>query len=110
MSPLYKKLDVLKLRDLYWYNMGIICYEYFHNNEFPSKLKSNFCIRSDIMLRNSRSDKNNLDYKPPKLVSSYKKPSIGGSAFWNNLPSQIKDVDSLKIFKDKLKKYFIEKY
>ena len=74
MSPLYKKLDVLKIRDLYWYNMGIICYEYFNNSEFPSKLKSKFCTRADNMARSSRSDKNNLDFRPPKLVGTYKNP------------------------------------
>ena len=110
MSPLYKKLDVLKLRDLYWYNMGIVCFEYFHRTEFPSKLKTNFCTRSENMSRTSRSDKNNLDYKPPKLVNSYKKPSIGGSAFWNSLPPKIKEKDSINLFKNELKKFFTDKY
>ena len=71
MFPLYKKLVVLKIRDLYWHNMGIICYEYFHNSEFPSKLKSKFCTRANNKARSSRSDKNNRDFRPPKLISTY---------------------------------------
>ena len=110
MSPLYKKLDVLKLRDLYWYNIGIICYQYFHSTDFPSKIKGNFAPRNDYMDRSSRSDKNYFVYKPPKLISTYKKPSIGGSAFWNSLPPQIKDSNSLTFFKDNLKKYFTDNY
>ena len=49
MSPLYKKLGVIKLKDLYWYNTGILNFEYFHKLEFPTKLKSNFCTRTEIL-------------------------------------------------------------
>ena len=56
--------------------MGIICYEYFHDSEFPSKLKSKFCTRADNMARSSRSDKNNLDFRSPKLVGTYKKKTV----------------------------------
>ena len=108
MSPLYKKLGVIQLKDLYWYNMGILRYEYFHNLEFSTKLKSHFCTRSE--LRNSRTENNDFFFKPPKLVSTYKKPSISGSAFWNSLLSHIKEAKSANLFKSKLKNYFTESY
>ena len=41
MSPLNKKLAVLKLKELYWFHIGINCYEFFKNNEFHTKLKDN---------------------------------------------------------------------
>ena len=43
MSPLYKKLGVLKLKDLYWFHISINYYEYFDNKEFTTKLKDKFC-------------------------------------------------------------------
>ena len=110
MSPLYKKLGVLKLKDLYWYNMRILCYEYSLNLEFSTKLKSNFCTRSELCLRNSRTDNNEFYFKPPKSLSTYKKPSISGSAFWNSLPSHIKEAKSANILKSKLKNYFTKSY
>ena len=94
---MYKKLGVLKLKDLYWFNMGILCYEYFHNLEFPIKLKSNFCTRSELCLRNSRTENNNFYFNPPKSVSTYKKLRISGSAIWNSLPSHIKEAESAKL-------------
>ena len=54
MSPLYKKLDVLKLKDQYRYNIGTFCFKYFHSVEFPNKLQNNFSTRSELQLRSSR--------------------------------------------------------
>ena len=110
MSPLYKKLEVLKLKDLYWFNIGINCYDYFYNKEFPAKLNRKFCKKNDMYPRNTRAYKHDLYFKPPKLVGSYKQPSICGSAFWNSLPAEIKDSKSINIFKNGLRQYFLDNY
>ena len=110
MSPLYKKLGVLKFRDLYWFNIATICHEYFYNNEFPEKIKSSFTKKCDMYTISTRATENELYYKCPKLVSTYKKPSVCGSAFWNSLPSKLRESSSLTIFKNNLRAFFIEKY
>ena len=139
MSPLYKKLGVLKLKDLYWYNMCLLCFNYLNDRHFPMKLGNHFQKKSEISSRNSRTsdsvvgnvitnkiitgdisecniitdDKltnNDLYFKPTNLVSTFKKPSISGSAFWNNLPLDIKETKKINSFKDKLHNYLINKY
>ena len=85
MSPLYKKLGVIKLKYQYWYSIAIFCFEYFHNLEFPNNLQNNFSSRSELQLRSDRTESNDFCYTPQRLVSTYKKPSIYGSAFWNSL-------------------------
>ena len=54
----------------------------------------------------------NLDmyYKLPRLTSTFKKPSIASLALWNILPAEIRKQSKLKIFKNKLKAYFLDKY
>ena len=139
MSPLYKKLGVLKLKDLYWYNMCLLCFNYLNDRQFPTKLGNHFQKKSDISFRNSRTSdsivgnvitnkiitrdisecniitddrltNNDLYFTPTNLVSTFKKPSISGSAFWNNLPLDIKETKKLNSFKDKLHNYLINKY
>ena len=34
-SELFKKQGILKFHDLYMYNLGVLCYEYFTKPEFP---------------------------------------------------------------------------
>ena len=59
--------------------------------------------------RITKAYKNDLYSKPTKLVSSYKQPNCG-SAFWNSLPTEIKDSTYVTIFKNELRQYFIDKY
>ena len=109
MSSLHKKLGVLKLKDLYWFHIGINCYEYFNNKEFPTKLKDKFCKKCDMSNRITRTEKKpDLYYRPPILVSSYKQPRICGSAFWNSLLSEIRESTSITTFKNGLRQYFLE--
>ena len=87
-----------------------IGYEFFNNNEFPTKLKDKFCKKCDMSTRITRTEKTDLYYRPQNLVSSYKQPSICGSAFWNSLSSERRESTSITTFKNGLRQYFLEKY
>ena len=107
-NELYKKLEILKFHDLYFYNIGILCFEFFTNAEFPSKINTFFDIKCATNTRTS--DQRKLTYKPPKYTRTYRKPSLCGSAFWNKLPKEITNAKSLTTFKKLLKQFFINKY
>ena len=110
-SPLYKELEVLKLYDLYCYNLAILCFEYYHNKNFPEKIGELFTPRSEISQRETRQHHLDLHVSNKiRLANTCKKPSVAGSAFWNKLPDSIKNISSKKKFKIKLKDYLINQY
>ena len=110
MGPLYKKLQILKLHDLYYYNIALICFNFLKVEGFPNKLTDYFIKKTDINERTTRSNTLDFYYQSPRLSSTYRKPSLCGAAFWNSLPDDIKNIDSLNKFKDKLRTYLINKY
>ena len=109
-SPLYKELKVLKIYDLYCYNLAILCFEYHHNKNIPDKIGSLFTLRDNISQRVTREHKLNFHYTKVRLVSTQKKPSLAGPAFWNSLPDEMKNITSKNKFKSVLKEYLIRKY
>ena len=109
-TPLYRELEVLRLYDLYYFNLACIAHEYFHVGDLPEAVAENFVKKSHICSLNTRNNAIDLHYKTPKLVSSYKKPSIAATMIWNTLPVEIRIIPGKTKFKTKLKEYYIEKY
>jgi len=110
-SPLYKELNVLKLYDLYRFNLAILCFEYHHNEHFPVKIGELFTPRATISQRETRQHNLDLHYSNRiNLNSTFNKPSIAGSAFWNKLPNNLKSISSKAKFKIELKKYLVDQY
>ena len=110
MSVLYKELEVLKLYDLYCYNLCLLCFDFHHNPDFPDAMKSLFTLKSEISERSTRQHHLNLYPKLVNLNSTMKKPSYAGSVAWNALPDNLKDIDSKRTFKSNLKCYYTDKY
>ena len=117
----------------------LLCFNCLNDRHFPTKLGNHFKKKSEISSRNPRTSdtdvgnvianniitgdisehniitddmvtNNDLYFIPTNLVSTFKKPSISGSAFWNNLPPDIKEIKKINSFKDKLLNYFTNKY
>ena len=109
-TPLYRELEVLRLYDLYYFNLACIAHEYFHVGDLSEAVAENFVKKSHICSLNTRNNAIDLHYKTPKLVSSYKKPSIAATMIWNTLPVEIRIIPGKTKFKTKLKEYYIEKY
>lgn len=106
-TPLYNQLKVLRLKELYLYNLGILVYEYYYNNDSPKLITEKF--KKQNTPQNTRSNNLNLNYDVPKYIKSYGKPSIAGSILWNSLPNDIKMIDKKNTFKQKLKSYLLDK-
>ena len=110
-SPLYKELEVLKIYDLYYHNLACIAHDYFYDRYLPDKIAENFMKKSEISSsHNTRNSQIDLYYTVPKLISSYKKPSIASSIIWNSLPTEIRLIPGKNRFKNELKEYFLSKY
>ena len=110
VTKLYKDLKVLKLCDLYYYNLAVLAHDYFHGNTLPAKLSEKLCKQNDISTKSTRNTTNNLHFRTPTNVLSERKSSIAISAYWNYLPTEIKSCKSKNTFKKKLKGYLIEAY
>ena len=110
MSPLYKDLKILKLYDLYYYNLAIMAYSFFHGNDLPDKLAEKYSKKTEITDVRTRNNALELYYDTPRLTSTYKEPSIAAAVLWNSLPKEYKKLPSLRKFKTELKIYLIDKY
>ena len=109
-SPLYKELNVLKIKDLYLFNLALLVHDYFNNPNFPETLSETFKTQESKSSIETRSLNYNLTYNKPRTFKSYRKPSIASTMFWNSLPTEIKNTKSKGKFKIKLKQYLIEQY
>ena len=111
MAPLYKELNVLKLCDLYYYNLAMLGHDYFHSNTLPEKLalklNRQYNAETDRTTRNSLL---NLQYKTPSSNLMQRRPTTAISAYWNFLPAEIKSCKSKSTFKVKMKKFLLAAY
>ena len=110
VTPLYKELNVLKLCDLFYYNLACLAHDYFHTNTLPLKLSEKLCKQSDISDRSTRNSSFNFHYKTPHNILSQRQPSVAIAAYWNCLPASVKLCKNKNTFKNKLKTYLTEKY
>ena len=110
MSPLYKELGVLKLYDLYRYQLALLCFDFHHNPDFPDRISSFFTLKSDISTRNTRQHHLTLYPAQVNLANTSRKPSYVASFIWNSLPDYIKDISSKNKFKTAIKSYIIGTY
>ena len=109
-SPLFKQLNVLKLQDMYYYNLALLVHDYFYNPKLPESIKEKFDSIVTKSQHNTRSDGLNIIYNLPKSLRSYKKPSTAGSIYWNRLPIELRKTESKSSFKRKLKEMMVENY
>ena len=110
MSPLYKELKVLKLRDLFYFNLAALAHDYYHSDSLPEKLSSNLVKKRDITSAITRNNEFELSYSKPRLTSTFKKPSISISIVWNSIPTDIRMVKSKSSFKNKIKDHYLSQY
>ncbi len=115
LSSIYRDLNILKLVDLYYFNLGIFVYETFTGkapdcfNNYIDSLPPPHATRS------TQSDSfdfrfDQLYYNQPNLQKTLSSIKIAGSALWNKLPKDIKSSSSLCCFKKRLRDWFCTNY
>ena len=82
--------------------LNILMYKVRHEMA-PSSLSNMFQKTNEVHEHQTRQAKH--DFQPPKLKTNYLKKAFSyrGAVAWNNLPSEIKNSESINTFKAKLK-------
>ena len=103
-------MDILKLQDLYYYYLGLLCFDYYNNTGFPERMKDLYTPKSTVTKKTMKKSELDFYYKVPNLNNTYKKPSLASAIFWNSLPVEIKSIKSKHNFKCKIKNFLQKNY
>ena len=108
-SPLFKKLKILKLNDLYELELIKLIHEHEYGT-LPHSLQNSLPKITTIHSYNTRTNRNL--YIPCKNTEISKKASVfqRGALLWNALPVDIKQEKVLHEFVSKYKNLVISKY
>ena len=107
-DPLFTKLKLLKLDDLYKHQLCIFMYK-AANNKLPDSMSPMLTRIQNIHKHNLR--KQNSYYIQNIRINSRKCTiNYSGPVFWNALPSKLKQLVSINQFKNKLKELLLSKY
>ena len=109
-------VSLSELKDLNWLSIGdrVTFFKLLHlfkvrNNLAPKYLESNFRPISQAHSYNTRG--RNLNYHISKdLALSPSSFSFTAIKLWNSLPSELKSIQQLPMFKRKLKEYLFQRY
>lgn len=120
-APIYKKLNILKVNDVFQYQIIRFVYDslnkispyQFHDwfimnsNNHDHATRSNATLDAELVLVST----NNL-FVPFARTSHYglKSVKIKGPSLWNEVPYNIRKINSRNMFKRALKKHFILLY
>lgn len=96
-SPYFTKHKTLKVKDIYYHQLGSLVYQSTRNT-LPSSINSIFTQNHEI---HSHFTRTSLAYKTVKLE---------GPKLWNSLNSQLKASKSLSVFKRKFKCTLLNSY
>jgi len=109
LLPYYHKLNVLKITDLYTYEIGKIMHQH-SCNALPNHLSSFFTSTRQIHNRFTRSSSNNLLYLPKFSTSRCQKSiKFQGTKIWNSIPANLQNLPFYK-FKNSFKWYLLDTY
>ena len=97
-TPLFFKLKLLKIRDIYKYQAVIDTYIKIKEGQYK--------VFHGLQ---TRSNKLALP-KFHRLAKTQQSVTFNGPTFWNNLPQEIRNIPTLSCFKVKLKEYYLNCY
>ena len=97
-TPLFSRLGLLKLLDIYKYNLLIYIQKLIWNGKFQPDHDVNTRSRNLAVPTFQR------------LTRTQQSVSYAGPSLWNDLPNYLKEIVSPSIFKRKLKVYLIGQY
>ena len=108
-NPLFTKLKLLKLCEIYSYFMCIFIYKYI-NSQLPSNIfDAFFTLTTSIHDYKTRHHSNLRPALHNTKASSFC-IRVQGPKIWNSIPQDIKDCKLLNPFKYKLKNYLLATY
>ena len=108
-DPIYKKLKLLKINDIYFLSCCLFLFKY-KSNLLPEVCN---CLLSMITDNNVTYNFRHIyNFAIPSYRTSLREKclKIRGPKYWNSIPNDLKSIDSLSVFKTKLRNQIIEKY
>ena len=96
ITPQYYKYEILKLEDLYNFEIAKLMYQFTHS-KLPLNFNHYFAYSSDVSSYSTRHTSSN-DIFFPRFMSSKTQHSIKyiGAKIWNNIPSDLKNASYSK--------------
>ena len=107
-EPLFSMTKLLKLDDLYKYQLGIFMHTVTHC-QLPQNMSSMF-VRTDNI--HSHQLRNHNAYYIQQIRTNTRKSTINfsGPKFWNTIPTNLRQLASIHQFKKKFKALLLTKY
>ena len=100
-GPYFKDMNLLKVEDMYKLQIGLNIHTGISRNEL--------IFASEIHNYNTR-NRNSLRTPAVNLSRSQMNWKFRGIQLWNSIPAYIKQCNSRKLYKNKLRKYLISLY
>ena len=97
-TPLFFKLKILKLKDLYKFHAVLDTFTKMKNGQYE--------ITHNLNTRNSHL----AQPKYHRLTRTRQSITFSGPTIWNSLPHSIQSIPTLPLLKVKLKEYFLNMY
>ena len=97
-DPLFYNLKVLKLKDMYLYNLCVYMFKKVRGGGSMERHDLNTRFRNLVPVQYHR------------LTGTQKAVSFAGPSTWNSLPESLKAIENLSNFKKELKRYLINRY
>ena len=106
--PLFKQLKLLKLQDIHKLHLGKFMYKTIHN-QLPPPITPYFPQNTDIH-RYSTRQASNSHIKHRRTAIASIQINFKGPAYWKDLPNELQQSKSIKIFTGKLKRNLLNSY
>ena len=97
-SPLFRKLKILKLKDLYKFHVVLDAHIKIQNGSYQ--------VSHNLQTRN----RNLAQPKFHRLSRCQQSCTFNGPNNWNKLPIDIQNTKSISAFKSKVKSYYLSGY
>ena len=107
-DPLFSTTKLLKLDDLYKYQLGIFMHKVTHF-QLPQNMSSMF-LRTDNIHSHQLRNQNAYYIQQIRTNTGKSKINFSGSKFWNTLPANLRQLVSIHQFKKKFKALLLTKY
>ena len=109
-KPLFIDLDWLPIYQRIEYNSCMMMFK-IESNIAPPYLTNMFLRSSELHNHNTRSSSHKSFVCPGGQGKLYTKTfAFYGTKLWNSLPSHLKDIKSLELFKSRCKTHFMDKF
>ena len=117
LSKIFRELRLLKLIDIYYYNLGIFAYQTFTSG-CPHFFDNCAIFHNKHARYVTRSTKNTvfdftsdpIFYNQPHLKKTLQSIKFSAAALWNKLPSTLKQLINVTTFKSQLKAWLTKDY